>query len=80
VADLKDKEIFGLPLKNYSVNVSVNEALATILIQQTYVNDLDTAIEATLTFPSEKDVVVSSMKITMNEKEIETKVMEKQKA
>ena len=49
-------------------------------MSQTYVNDIDSPIEAILTFPSEKDVLVSQMIITLDDKVIESKIMQKEKA
>ena len=46
-------------MKEVDIKVVVNDVFATISITQTYVNDIDSPIEATLTFPSEKDVLVS---------------------
>ena len=80
VDNIQENISYGVPLKEIDINVVVNDVFATISMTQTYINDIDSPIEATLTFPSEKDVLVSQMIVTLDDKVIESKIMKKEEA
>ena len=79
-----------LPLKSVMVNVDIQDSIARVRMTQLYVNPpLDPQhesqsenkpVDMTYQFPKEKDVVISKMTITLNDKTIEAKVCEEEVA
>ncbi|CDW87306.1 UNKNOWN [Stylonychia lemnae] len=66
--------------KSQSINVQVHDMIAKINISQVFLNKLQEAVEATYQFPTDPDVVVSRLVIEMDDRVIEGKIMEKEKA
>lgn len=69
-----------LPLTEVNANVKIHDSISTIRLVQDYSNLGDSPIEATFQFPNEKNSIISNMSITLGEKTIKTKIMEKKKA
>ena len=80
---------YFLPLKELNVQVDIHDSISTIHLTQIFENpsseapqeqEADKPIEVTYQFPKEKASVVSKMQVTVGDKTINTKVMEKEKA
>ena len=80
---------YFLPLKELNVQVDIHDSISTIHLTQIFENpsseapqeqEVDKPIEVTYQFPKEKASVVSKMQVTVGDKTINTKVMEKEKA
>ena len=80
-----------LPMKEISVDGSIIDSMATFKITQVYVNpsnqnpqeenkEEEKPIEVCFKFPKIDDQIISGMKVTIGDKEIEAKIMEKEKA
>ena len=69
-----------LSLHNLTVDVSMKDSIAVINMTQVYLNDREAPIELEFQFPKEEKSLVSSMVITIGEKTIHAKIMEKEKA
>ena len=68
--------------KSQHINVTVENSIAMIEIQQTFLNETDEVVEATYMFPTDPDehTVVSRVMFALGDKTVEGKVIEKQKA
>ena len=68
--------------KSQSINVRVDNAVAVIEIQQVFINELEEPVEATYQFPTDPDqhTVVSKVLFQLGDKEVEGKVIGKEKA
>ena len=68
--------------KSQSINVRVDNAVAIIEIQQVFINELEEPVEATYQFPTDPDqhTVVSKVLFQLGDKEVEGKVIGKEKA
>jgi hypothetical protein len=62
------------------VSVNIINSIAQIEFTQEYLNDNSNPIEALYQFPTYASFAVTGMKVKVGEKEIETKIMEKEKA
>ncbi len=69
-----------IEMKNYTVDVSVKDNLATTTIEQTFVNKSNRTLEAKYLYPLPQDANFSSFTLTINGKAVEGKIMEKDKA
>ena len=58
----------------------IENSIATIELQQVFLNELDETVEATYQFPQDPEIVVSRMIIEMGDKIVEGRVMKKEKA
>ena len=76
-----EDEDYLLPLKEVSIQGSLEGPLATLNIDMTYVNESqDDAIECTYEFPMDKDTVLGSLVANIDDKEIVAKVKGKEQA
>ncbi|CDW74212.1 UNKNOWN [Stylonychia lemnae] len=78
-AKVDDKQ-YLIPLKNQRVNVRVMNSIATIEIIQTYFNDTSDPLEVFLNVPVDQEYGVGKLIVQIDEKIIEGKILEKQKA
>ncbi|CDW87105.1 UNKNOWN [Stylonychia lemnae] len=76
---IKDRDQ-TMHFKSQSIDVQVNDMIAIINISQVFLNELQESVEATYEFPTDPDVVVSRLVIQMDDRVIEGKIMEKEKA
>ncbi|CDW82813.1 UNKNOWN [Stylonychia lemnae] len=76
---IKDRDQ-TMHFKSQSIDVQVHDMIATINISQVFLNELQEAVEATYEFPTDPDVVVSRLVIEMDDRVIEGKIIEKEKA
>ncbi|CDW91779.1 UNKNOWN [Stylonychia lemnae] len=69
-----------LPLKSQIVNARIMNSIATIEIIQKFFNDTAQPLEVTLNVPIEEDYGIGKLMIQIDEKVIEGRILEKQKA
>lgn len=69
-----------LSLKKLSVEAKLKDSIGVILMTQVYLNDKEGPIELEFQFPKEKKSMVSKMIVTIADKTIEAKILEKEKA
>ena len=62
------------------LNVEIINSVASITFEQTYANKLKNPIECVYQFPVDKAYAVSTVTVEINDKVIETKIMEKEEA
>eukprot|EP00347_Sterkiella_histriomuscorum_P014103 403362158 len=66
--------------KSQHIEVTVQNSIATIRLTQVFKNELEDAVEATYSFPTDPDIIVSKLQIELGDRIVEGKVMEKQQA
>ena len=73
---------FQMPtIKELTANVDIHDSVSTIRLSQVYENpDTNGPIEVTYQFPKEKESVIAKMTVTIGDKSINTKVVEKASA
>ena len=71
-----------LHFKSQRVDIRVENSIAMIEISQSFVNELETPVEATYKFPTDPDqhTVISRVFFELGDKVVEGKVTEKEKA
>ena len=75
-----------VPVKDIYVDAHIQDSIAVIKMTQEYYNPKKEGeaggapLEATFMFPKEQESVISKMTITIGDKVVYTKVMEKEKA
>ncbi len=69
-----------LHFKSQSLTARVENSIAIIDLEQVFLNELDSPVEATYQFPTDPDSVVSRVRIELGDKVVEGKVQEKKKA
>lgn len=69
-----------IPLLKTEVKVNILESIAQIQFIQTYENKEKQPIEALYQFPTSSDYAVTSMHVKIDDKEVFTKIMEKNEA
>ena len=74
---LTDKEI---PLKSSKVEARIINSVASIKYSQTYVNNEKVPLEWVYKFPADPYFTVTGMHITLDDKEIDAVIMEKEEA
>ena len=62
------------------IEAKVSDSLAKINITQIFKNELDQAVEATYSFPTDPDMVLGSLTIELGDRVVKGKVFEKEKA
>ena len=65
---------------NIYLNSKINEIYATTELNQYFTNPLDNAIDLLITFPIKEEISLSKFVVTIGEKVVLSKVMEKEKA
>ena len=71
----------SIPITSITCSAIIHESLAHIDIEQKFVNPTESSpLELTYLFPKMKDTIISKLFITIGEKVIEARIMEKQKA
>lgn len=63
-----------------SITAKVENSIATIELKQVFVNELEDPIEATYSFPTDPDIVVSKLVFKLGDKEVIGKVKDKEQA
>jgi Ca-activated chloride channel homolog len=69
-----------LHFKSQSLHARVENSIAIIDLEQVFVNELESTVEATYQFPADPDSVVSRVRIELGDKVVEGKVHSKEKA
>ena len=69
-----------MTLKNQHISVTINNSIASINIEQTFVNETQNPIEGCYMLPTDPDHVVSNLTIQIEDKIIEAKVVDKNTA
>ncbi|CDW72326.1 UNKNOWN [Stylonychia lemnae] len=69
-----------LPLKSQTINARIMNSIATIEIIQQFFNDTSQPLEVTVNVPIEEDYVIGKLMVQIDDKVIEGKILEKQKA
>jgi Ca-activated chloride channel family protein len=77
---IKDSPLEELSLKSLNVNACLKDSIGVIKMTQVYLNDKDAPIELEFHFPKEEKSLVSRMVVTIADKTIEAKILEKEKA
>ena len=80
VTNVESDTEYGLLLNQFDINLSITDTIAELVLIYHYVNELDTPIECSFAYPLDKDYLVSKMHIQIDDKEIESKIMEKEEA
>mmetsp|Transcript_30581 Transcript_30581/g.30025 ORF Transcript_30581/g.30025 Transcript_30581/m.30025 type:complete len:149 (+) Transcript_30581:65-511(+) len=70
----------SVPLKYFSIEGVVKDSIGVVTLSQSYINWDSNPIEVTYSFPMDKEIVVSDLIVEMDDKVIQGKVEEKQKA
>ncbi len=70
----------SVTLSDYDVDTSIKDNIATTTITQTYKNTSGQTLEARYLFPLPPDANFSSFTLTVNDKALEGKILEKQEA
>ena len=79
-AEKEDKKIL-LPLTKVSIKSELRGAMATNAVELTYLNPYeDSPLECTYVFPLEKTTLLAKFEAQIDDKVVETKVMEQEKA
>eukprot|EP00347_Sterkiella_histriomuscorum_P005979 403354535 len=69
-----------LHFESQHLEATVQNSIATIRLTQVFINELDEAVEATYSFPTDPDIIVSKLQIELGDRIVEGKIMEKQQA
>ena len=69
-----------LLIKELSIEANIMDSIAVISMSQLYLNDKENPIELEYHFPKEEKSIVSKMVISIGDKTIEAKILEKEKA
>lgn len=69
-----------LAFTSLTVNAHLKDSIGVINMTQVYLNNKDSPIELEFKFPKEEKSLVSRMVITIDDKTIEAKILEKEKA
>ena len=69
-----------VPLKGIEINATLEGALATVNFDMTYSNPSDRPIECVYEYPLEEETIFSKLVVSIDDKVIEGKVQEKEKA
>ncbi|HEX8734961.1 MAG TPA: TonB-dependent receptor [Pyrinomonadaceae bacterium] len=80
VIDQTGKDVGLCPLKNTFVRADVSGFLSRVTVTQTFQNPFDKSIEAVYTFPLPNDAAVDDMTITVGERVIKGRIMERKQA
>jgi len=75
-----DEKKVQIPLIKTEINVDILESIAFITFVQEYENKEKTPIEALYKFPTSTDYAVTSMRCKIEDREVFTKIMEKNEA
>jgi Ca-activated chloride channel family protein len=80
VIDKEGKDIGLCPLKNTFVKAEISGFLSRVTVTQTFQNPFPESIEAVYTFPLPNDAAVDDMTITVGERVIKGRIMERKQA
>ena len=69
-----------LHFKSQAISARVENSIAIIDLEQVFVNELDSPVEATYQFPTDPESVVSRVLIELGDRVVEGRVHEKEKA
>jgi Ca-activated chloride channel family protein len=69
-----------VPLIKSSIDLKIEGAMGAMNLMMTFLNPLDNPLECEYEFPFEKDVVLTSLRAKIGDREIETVVEGKEKA
>jgi len=69
-----------VPLKYFGIDGHIKDSIGVVILNQSYINWQQNPIEISYSFPIDKDIVVSELKVEIDDKLIEGRVEEKQKA
>lgn len=69
-----------IPLKNTAARVQIYDGVAKIELQHDYANKSDQTLETSFEFPVSPDCAVTSLVIVTKDKEIEAKIVAREKA
>ena len=77
---IKGSQHDELSLKHLSIEAILKDSIGIIKISQVYLNDRSCPIELSFQFPKETNSLVSKMEVSIENKTIEAKILEKEKA
>ena len=80
VIDKTGKELGLCPLKNTQVSAEIDGFLARVTVTQIFQNPFNEPIEAVYTFPLPNDAAVDEMTITIGERLVKGRIMERKQA
>lgn len=75
-----EKDVESFPLKKTSADVKIISSIASVTIEQTYVNEGKTAIEAIYVFPGSTKAAINALQMKIGERTIVAKIAEKEQA
>ena len=75
---IREKEVFVIDYER--VNVKIEDQAATVTIEQMLKNEGESDLEAVLLFPIPEDAGISNFSMSMNDKMVEGKMMDKDEA
>ena len=75
-----DPDVDRLPLKSTYAKVHISGVIADVIVTQVYKNEGKTPIEAIYVFPASTKAAVYGMKMTIGERTITAKILEREKA
>lgn len=70
----------SIPLENVEWDVRIVESMMELTVSQTYANKSDSAVEALYVFPVEGDMAVTGLSVQINDKVLEARIKEKNRA
>jgi len=76
----KDTKLENFPLKSTDVNVNISGPIASVNIEQTYINDGNSTIHAEYVFPMSTKAAVYGMTVYYGDKKLVAKINERDKA
>lgn len=77
---LTSGEALGFPLKHTDVDVQVDGVMAEVVVEQTFANPYDTALDAVYVFPLGPDAAVGGYEFEIGERRIVGQIAERQEA
>ncbi|MDQ3798819.1 MAG: VWA domain-containing protein [Acidobacteriota bacterium] len=80
VIDKEGRDTGLCPLKNTFVRAEISGFLSRVTVTQTFQNPFNEAIEAVYTFPLPNDAAVDDMTITIGERVVKSRIMERKQA